>query len=289
MFAIKNFFAIWRLVRFEHAFMFALAVFIAELITAQGMILFTPVIIFSLLVPIFSEMAAFAMNDLLDIETDKLNRKTERPLVSNELSPNFALALTVISFLFALFFASLVSPLVFMLALVINIFAILYNIVLKDLPLFGNIYIALTMGIPFIFGNYVISEVLNPLNLLFAVLGFIVGLGREIVKTVEDIKGDKKARKSQTLPLLIGEEKSLIIAGILYSLFIVLSAVPYYYYLKIGSGFILVLIADAIFLYLSVIFLFSKRRMVFLKTARKLSLAGLAFGLAGILVSMLAG
>ncbi len=61
----------FRLVRFEHAIMFA--VFIAEIITAGGLLLFTPIIIFSLLVPIFSEMGAFAMNDLIDIKIDKIN------------------------------------------------------------------------------------------------------------------------------------------------------------------------------------------------------------------------
>jgi 4-hydroxybenzoate polyprenyltransferase len=46
----------------------------------------------------------------------------------------------------------------FLISLVFNFLAVLYNYKLKDLPLIGNIYIALTMGIPFIFGALAISD-----------------------------------------------------------------------------------------------------------------------------------
>ncbi|VVB99438.1 Digeranylgeranylglyceryl phosphate synthase [uncultured archaeon] len=276
-----------QLVRFEHAVMYGISVLIAEIIAAHGMVPFTPVIIFSLLIPIFSEMGAFAMNDLLDIQSDRLNKKLDRPLVSGELSPRFALFLTVVSFLLALFFAYLVSPVIFILALVINILAILYNVVLKDVALLGNIYIAFTMAIPFIFGNYVISDVLSPANILIATLGFIVGLGREIVKTVEDMHGDKKARRAKTLPIIIGAEKSLTLAGILYALFALVAVIPYYRYLNPGLGLAPVLAADAIFLYCSAMLIFSRRKVPFLGVARKLSLFALLLGLIGILMSVL--
>ncbi len=284
---MKKFSALLRLVRFEHALMFGLSVLIAEIIATQGTLFFSPVIIFSLLVPVFSEMGAFAMNDLLDIETDRLNRKTDRPLVSGELSQQFALWLTVVSFLLALIFAYLVSPLIFVFALAMNALAMLYNMVLKDLPLLGNIYIAFTMAIPFIFGNYVVSETLNPANLLIALLGFIVGLGREIAKSVEDMYGDKKARHAKTLPVMIGSEKSLTLAGLLYALFAVVSIVPYYLYLNIGPGFALVLAADGILLYSSVVLIFSRRKVPFLRVSRKTSLLALLLGLLGILASVL--
>ncbi|MEW6528310.1 MAG: UbiA family prenyltransferase [Candidatus Micrarchaeota archaeon] len=281
----KKFFAFLKLVRFEHAIMFALAVFIAEIITARE-VLFTQKIIFSLLVPIFSEIGAFAMNDLLDIETDRINRKINRPLVSGLLSPQFALTVIIISFALALFFAYLVSPNIFLFALMINLLAVCYNFWFKLLPLVGNIYIAFTMAIPFIFGNYVISETLDPLNILIALMGFCVGLGREIVKTTEDIRGDMLARRSKALPALIGSEKSLIISGILYLIFVAISVVLYLLYLKVGIGFALVLIADVIFLYSSLNLVFLKNKE-FLRVSGKSSLIALFIGLVGILFSVL--
>lgn len=281
IFITKKISAIYRLVRFEHAIMFALSVFIGEII-ANANLMFTQTIFFSLLIPIFSEMGAFALNDFLDVKSDRINKKTERPLVSGELSVRFALFLSIISFVLAISFAYLVSPLIFILTIAINLLAILYNFVLKDIALIGNSYIAFTMAIPFVFGNYVVSDTLSLINVLIAVLGFIVGLGREIAKTVEDIEGDKKARMSKTLPMLIGSEKSLVFAGLLYVLFIIISIIVYYLYLKISFGFVFVLIADIILLYLALVFIFSKNRMRSLKFARKMSLLALAFALIGI-------
>ncbi|MFN7088444.1 MAG: UbiA family prenyltransferase [Candidatus Paceibacteria bacterium] len=279
---VKKFLATLRLVRFEHALMFGLSVLIAELIATNGIIIFSQTIFFSFFVPILSEMGAFALNDLMDVESDRINKKMDRPLVSGELSKNFAMQISVASFMLALVLAYLINPFIF-----INSLAIFYNILLKDLPLIGNIYVALTMGIPFIFGNYVVSDVLNPANVLLAILGFIVGLGREITKTVEDMRGDKTARKSKTLPMFIGSEKSLTIAGILYALFAVISVVPYYLYLNVGPALFLVMVADGIFLYFSIILIFSKRKNQFLPLARKLSLLALLLGLFGILGSVL--
>lgn len=284
---LRKFSATLELVRFEHAVMFGISVLIAEIIALGRFPDLSPVIIFSLLVPVFSEMGAFAMNDLLDVESDRLNRKYDRPLVSGELSRGFALNLTVASFLLALLFAYLISPLIFLLTLAINVLAALYNVAMKDTAMLGNFYIAFTMGIPFIFGNYVVSDVLLPANLLIATLGFIVGLGREITKTVEDMEGDRKARKAKTLPVVIGSEKSLTLAGILYAAFAVVSVMPYYSYLKVGPGLVLVLAADAIFLYCSVVLIFSRRKVPFLRTARRVSLLGLMLGLVGILMSVL--
>lgn len=283
----KKFLAFLRLVRFEHALMFALSVLIAEIIASKGSIQLDAILLFSLLVPIFSEMGAFALNDLLDIETDRINKKADRPLVKGELSRGFALATASASFLFALAFAAFINPTIFLLTLVIDVLAILYNLLLKDLALVGNTYIALTMAIPFIFGNYVVSDTLTPANTLIALLGFIVGLGREIAKTVEDVEGDRKARRAKTLPMLIGSEKSLTISGILYALFALISVVPYYLYLAVGPGFVLVLIADMVFLYSSVVLIFSRKKIPFLKVSRKLSLVAMFIGLMGILASVL--
>lgn len=279
--------AAFRLVRFEHALMFALSVLVAEIIASQGIPAFTIPLILSLLVPIFSEMGAFAMNDLLDVETDRLNKKRERPLVSGELSEDFALILTVSSFALALACAFFVNWTIFLLTAALIFLAALYNFVLKDLPLVGNAYIAFTMGIPFIFGNYAVSPALEPVNIIIALLGFLAGLAREIVKSAEDIEGDKKARKSKTLPILIGMKPALWIAGLLYALFVFCSFLPYQSYLKIGIGFAIVLIADALFAYSAIVLVFSRHRTQFLRTSRNLSLLGLFLGLLGILVSVL--
>ena len=283
----KTIAAFLRLVRFEHALLFSFSVMIAEIVCSGGSLTITPIILISLLVPIFSEMGAFAMNDLIDIKTDTLNKKHGRPLVTGELTPSFARWTTAVSFILAIAISYFISAPVFVLTLMLCFLAALYNLYLKDLPLFGNMYIAFTMGIPFIFGNLVVGGPINPINVVVAVMGFTVGLAREIVKSVEDIKGDKAARKSKTLPIVIGSEKSLTIAGILYVSFVILSVVPYYTYLAMGTGFIFVLVADLAFLYSALVLIFSRRKNAQLPFLRKLSMLALFVGLVGILLSVL--
>lgn len=216
-----------RLTRFEHALMLAFAVLIAETVVLGHLPQPSLIIALSLIVPILSEMGAFALNDYLDIETDRLNRKTGRPLVKGTISPGFALHFSIIMLILSTAAALLINTMAFAIAIIFNLLAIAYNWKLKDLPLMGNIYIGLTMAIPFIFGNFVVSSELSMLALILALLGLIAGIAREIIKSVQDMEGDIKARRSRTLPVVIGKGPSTTIAILLYLLFIPLSLSPF--------------------------------------------------------------
>ncbi len=218
---------LYRLTRFEHALLLALAVLIAEAIASAGIPQLTAVLAVSLLVPVLSEMGSFALNDYFDMETDRLNRKSGRPLVKGTISPGFAMWFSCACLALSTALAYLINTPAFVIALAFNALAIAYNWKLKDMPLAGNAYIALTMAIPFVFGNYVVSAALSPLNLVLALLGFVAGLAREIIKSVQDMEGDMAARGSRTLPVVIGKKASLWMAIVLYLLFIPLSGLPF--------------------------------------------------------------
>ena len=141
------------------------------------------------------------------------------------------------------------------------------------------------MAIPFIFGNLVISNQLNNTIIILSILGFLSGLAREIIKSVQDMEGDKKARKSKTLPIMIGERNSLLIASFLYMLFIPLTLAPFYFGLKIALLPIAFIAAgDMIFLYIIVSIVRTVNDKT-LKTARNLSLIALFLGLIGYLLA----
>jgi geranylgeranylglycerol-phosphate geranylgeranyltransferase len=273
-----------KLTRFEHALMLAFAVLIAETVVLGALPPATLAIAVSLLVPIFSEMGSFALNDYLDVETDRLNKKTGRPLVRGTISPRFALYFSVLSLVASSALAFFINMPSFLIALAFNIAAILYNWRLKDLPLVGNLYIALTMAIPFVFGNFVVSPELSQTALALAGLGFVAGLAREIVKTVQDMEGDMEARGSRTLPVIIGKTPSMAIAILLYVLFIPLSAAPF----ALGLRFsllpaALIAAADALILYIC----YSLWTRQAFRLARNLSLAAFMLGMAGLLVASL--
>jgi geranylgeranylglycerol-phosphate geranylgeranyltransferase len=274
---------LYLLTRFEHALMLALAVLIGEIILIGGIPIFTLPIILSLLVPMLSEVGSFSLNDYLDIESDRINKKNDRPLVKGTISPGFALWLAVFSLLLSTALSYFINIYAFAIVLIFNLAAILYNWKLKDLPLVGNVYIGFTMGIPFIFGNFVITNELSTLAILLAALGFVSGLAREIVKSAQDIEGDLAARSSKTLPIMIGRKKSLWIASLLYSLFLILTILPFQHGLKLSIiSAPLILIADLIILF--VVFSLHKSDQS-LKKSRNLSLVALFIGLIGLLAA----
>ena len=167
-----------------------------------------------------------ALNDYLDIETDRLNKKMP-PLVNGTISPGFALWFSIISLALSLVLAYFINTYAFLIVLVLDALAIAYDWKLKVLPLLGNIYIGLSMAIPFIFGDFVVSDKLGMIAVALALLGFVAGIAREIVKSAQDVEGDMKARGSRTLPIVIGKGPALAIASILYILFIPLSLSPF--------------------------------------------------------------
>ncbi len=272
-----------RLTRFEHAIMLAFAVLIAETVVLGGLPQMSLAVLLSLLVPVFSEMGSFALNDYLDIETDRLNKKQGRPLLSGTISPSFALNFSIASLTISTALAFFINLPAFAIAAVFNALAIGYNWKLKDLPLIGNAYIGLTMAIPFVFGNYVVSDTLSPLALVLALLGFVAGLAREIIKSVQDLEGDVAARGSRTLPAVIGKGRAVAAAIALYLSFIPLSALPFLMGLKAGllpTG--LVGAADAIII--ATCLKSARNDFMF---ARNASLAAFLLGMLGILLASL--
>ncbi len=271
-----------KLTRFEHALMLAFAVVIAETVVLGALPPLELVIIISVLVPIFSEMGSFALNDYFDIETDKLNKK-KGPLVTGAIKPQTAMSFAIASLVVSTILAYMINNLAFMIVFAFNVFAILYNWKLKDMPLLGNVFIGLTMAIPFIFGNYVVSSELSSLTIVLAALGFVAGVAREIIKSVQDMEGDVKARGSKTIPVVIGKKPATYLAVILYLLFIPLTILPFIKGLEtnIISTF---LVAFADTMILSICYKSLKENYKF---ARNASLIAFLVGMLGILVAAL--
>jgi geranylgeranylglycerol-phosphate geranylgeranyltransferase len=147
------------------------------------------------------------INDINDVEIDKIN-KPFRPLASGKIKQREAY------FLYILFvFVSIVlSFFLNEVALVIVLFSILllfiYSKYLKQIPLLGNITVALLTGLVFIFGGVVVG---NPIAAIVpAVFAFLINLIREIVKDMEDVEGDNKAGVI-TFPIKFGSKKSTIL------------------------------------------------------------------------------
>ena len=215
----KKFLAWAKLFRIEHCLALGIATIIAlKILSISDLNL----LFLSFLVPFFVSCASFALNDFYDIETDKINKKYDRPLVTGLINPFHAYIASIIFFILGILISSFINLYAFLLTLFASLASYFYNIKLKDIALIGNIYIAFTMSLPFLFA-VTIANNLNMAIILLSLCAFFLGLGREIIKTVQDFEGDLKARKSKTLPFYIGKDSSMKLATFFLLLALILS------------------------------------------------------------------
>jgi 4-hydroxybenzoate polyprenyltransferase len=274
-----------RLFRIEHALMLCVAVLIGELLS--GGLPTLHLLLLSLAVPAFIEMGSFALNDWFDVKTDKENNRKDRPIASGEISPSAAINAAAISYALGISAAAFLPTMAFYLALAFALLSILYNWKLKDLPLIGNAYIAASMAIAFPFGSLVAGQIVPYSILAISAVAFVSGLGREILKSCEDLEGDIKHRNSRTLPAVIGKKNAALFAAVIYSLLIPLSFLPF----SLGLHATLLSLSLVALTSLSFAFMafsaYSDSSKENLKALRAASLLALAVGLLGYAASLL--
>jgi geranylgeranylglycerol-phosphate geranylgeranyltransferase len=273
-----------KLTRIEHSLLLVIAVLAAEII-AKGLPA-APALALSLMTPIFISMGAFAINDYYDVKVDKANKKM-RPLVTKTITMNEALYITYASMIVGVTASALINWYCFVIALVFAILALLYSYKLKELLFSGNAYIAASMVIPFIFGNYVVSMQLSYPILIVSMMIFFSGLAREIHGTIRDYSGDIKVRDVNSIPSHIGLKNSAYLAAFLYlvaimiSVYLFVSVAPF----KWNPVFaIMILVVDLALAYVSLRHLNVKSKRYYGLT-RNLSLAAMGLALFAILIS----
>lgn len=265
----------WRLTRAEHAVMVFIAVSAAQLVTLNGD--FNAINWFAGVGPALVTLASFALNDYLDLRSDKALKRKDRPLVSGELKPAWALNAAAVFFVLGCALSWLVSPTAFAIVAVYSLLAVAYDAKLKKMPLIGNAFIASAMSVSFLYGNIVVSPALNYFVLLFTVISFVSGLGRELIITLRDVKGDRKIGAT-TLPMLIGRRWTVILASALLHVAAALSVLPLFQ--EIFLPYVaLVGVSDALFLFAAWTVSLSPTDAS-LKKARNYTLAALMFGIA---------
>ncbi|MDR2553931.1 MAG: geranylgeranylglycerol-phosphate geranylgeranyltransferase [Fibromonadaceae bacterium] len=149
---------------------------------------------------------ANAHNDIIDFETDKINRPN-RPLPSGRIKLKTAHIIVIICVCLAIILG-LISGFEFaLLFAAVGALSFVYNKFMKGLPLAGNFAVALLTTTPIIIP---IVEFGLPQPELFnlAFFAFMLTMAREITKDIEDMPGDA-ANGLKTFPVLLGINLSL--------------------------------------------------------------------------------
>ncbi len=192
--------------------------------------------------------ASNALNDFFDRDIDRVNHP-ERPIPSGHISSQAALIFSSVLFAVAValsVFLSLYSGIQALLIVLAGLAVqIAYDVRVKKTKIVGNLFVGFQTVLAFIFGGLIVNN-LSPVAFM-AAASFLAITAREVVKDVEDIKGDVDR---VSLPKIIGVKKANIIAlGLIVSA-IALSLVAYYPLALFGVVYLVaILAADAVFIY----------------------------------------
>ncbi|GAB4397409.1 MAG: geranylgeranylglycerol-phosphate geranylgeranyltransferase [Microscillaceae bacterium] len=149
--------------------------------------------------------AGYIINDYYDIKIDTIN-KPERVVVGRVLKRRVALVANFVLNLAGLALAFPVSWAVFGITLGSGFLLWLYSNQLKRRPLIGNVVIALLTA-----ASVVVLAAYYPTNqdlvIVFALFAFFITLVREIVKDMEDVRGDADFG-CKTLPIVWGMRRT---------------------------------------------------------------------------------
>lgn len=172
-----------KLLRFENLVMVAISqILIGTHFHSQNLYSF----VFATTLCMFS---ANSWNDLLDVETDRINAKKN---LFSYLNLNRRVYLSILVFLNILSILIVYNtPLYLFTVLICQILLIAYNYYLKKIFFLGNMLVA-TVSVLALLAPALAStsnEAISPFYIIFSSI-FLLQFNRELIKDVEDIKGD---------------------------------------------------------------------------------------------------
>jgi len=239
-----------KLFRLSNCAMAALGALLAAVVCVgiDGLSDFMFEIVISLAVVISFTAAGNSYNDYYDRDIDKIAHP-ERPIPSGTVTPYGAALVAVVLFAVAValgFFVNLWSVSIVITSVLVMVG---YERLLKAEGLAGNLAISWLTGALFLFGGAAVDRL--DLAWILAALAFLATLGREIVKDIQDIEGDRGSRR--TLPMRIGVRNAGVGGSASFVAAVVLSPLPYLLELLSWWYVPVVLAADAIFIYCALI------------------------------------
>lgn len=203
--------------------MMGLAVVVGEIATLNGIPGMSE-LVFGFLTGFFLTATSMVLNDVVDVEIDKVNAP-DRPLPSGRISIKSAKNYAIVLIILGLIFSSIISINALLIAMSALSISIIYSFKGKKTGLIGNFMVAYCVAVPFLFGGVVASNAINERILIFFVLALLATTGREIIKGIADVEGDK-VKGINTLALKHGERKAAMVAAIFYFMAIAITPIP---------------------------------------------------------------
>jgi len=155
-------------------------------------------LIFGLLATIMLSAAIESLNDAFDVEVDIANKRFDRPIARGAFTKEFVYILSTILFFLSVFIIGLLSliykitPFLFVFTLIFVGVGVGYNYI-KHIGFIGNIWVSFGYVGPLFIGFALFNPhetIIVHAAILMLTAAFFLATGREIVKDIQDYKGD---------------------------------------------------------------------------------------------------
>ena len=218
----------YDLTRLDHGILWGAAVVIGASLAYRG---FPPLkfVFLGFFIPVLIEVGIFALNDYIDIDSDILNKRGDRPLTRHAIPTQYPLyfSMAVLPVSVVLGVLSGLKN-IFLIVVTFIVLGILYNVKLKELPLVKNFIMGLCIAAPLIGGNLLVTNEILPVIVILSICAFTAGFGREVLKDMMDTLGDKSVGCT-TFPILFGLRKSAFLVSSLIVIAGIFILLPFFY------------------------------------------------------------
>lgn len=210
--------SIFRLTRFWNLAIIAFAQFFAAaFLFRQGNRVFTDVWLYILSAStLLIAAAGYIINDYYDIKIDLIN-KPERVVIGKTITRRYAILFHTLMSMVGVALGLLINWKVGAINFVCAFLLWLYSNNLKRQPLIGNVLVSLLTGLS-VFVLVFLYEQFHALVFVYALFAFFMTLIREIVKDMEDVKGDFTFG-CKTLPIVWGIRRTKFFLYVLIAIF----------------------------------------------------------------------
>jgi len=194
-------------------------------------------ILIGLPIPFLIVCGAMAINDYYDYEADLKNKRSDRPLTSGKFERKFALNVSlimmtlggVLSLLLYILWPDRVQVYIFPAVILFIGISISYSTWLKKYGFLGNIAVSLSYPAAMMLAMGVVGvtkqEAIVSIS-SFVTMIFFAALGREVLKGIMDMEGDRE-QGVKTIAVRLGAKNAAIICTAFFILAIPFSPVPF--------------------------------------------------------------
>jgi geranylgeranylglycerol-phosphate geranylgeranyltransferase len=197
-------------------------------------------------------VGGYAINDVFDVEIDRINMP-HRPIPAGYLTLFQAKIYSILLFISGVTIALLIPTndgnpnfIAFFIAFTGGVLLYLYAAFLKRSGFIGNVMIGFLTAIPFIFGGSLTESYDTMIYPTF--FAFLLIVGREIIKDIEDVHGDK-VENVQSIALRYGVKPARNLGILILTLLILFNPIPIFlgYYSSVIFIIAVLIIDIAIF------------------------------------------